>query len=169
MDAPLRPETVFVKNISRLLLLSSYVFLFSGASVHAEGQLTSREAVTASAFGIAGNFTLPEPAIINAYLRTNTSLKNHLLPSFPPLQLIKCEVYLLQMKSLFNFYTADHQGGCAEVPGMKRKPYEAYSEREKFWFFELRSSLCSWPIVLALVAVNAFYIYCPPQLRQEFL
>jgi hypothetical protein len=131
-------------------------------------KLMSPEAVTASAFGTAGNFTLPEPAIINAYLRTNTSLRNHLLPSNPPLQLIKCEVYLLQMKGLFNFYTADHQGGCAEVPGMKRKPYEAYSEREKFWLFQLRSSLCSWPTVLALVAVNVFYIYCLHSFDRNF-
>ncbi|GAQ78647.1 hypothetical protein KFL_000160500 [Klebsormidium nitens] len=38
-----------------------------------------------------GNLTLPEPTPINEYLRTNTTLKNYLLPSDPPLQLIKAQ------------------------------------------------------------------------------
>ena len=103
-----------------------------------------------------GNLTLPEPALINEYLRTNTTLKNYLLPSDPPLQLIKCEAYLLQMGALFNFYVVDHTNGCQVPPPMAPWPEEEYSARGRFWLFKLRGwlSFAGWPGALALLIVT---------------
>jgi hypothetical protein len=162
------PEALLVKDrldICKLLLLS-YVFLNCISSVYADvgaaplQQGSMKSQVSQTAEGTVGNLTLPDPAEINAYIRTNTTLGNVLLPAYPPLQLMKCEVYLLQMKILFNFYTAEHPGGCAEAPGFAKLPKSAYSERQQFWLFGVRSWLSSWSAVLASLVGFAFSACC---------
>ncbi|GAQ81202.1 hypothetical protein KFL_000740030 [Klebsormidium nitens] len=102
------------------------------------------------------SFILPEPALVNDFLRNHSTFKNPLLPSSPPLQLIKCEVYLalLGREGLFNFYAAEHSGGCRVPPPVLPLPESSYSAYGKFWFVQLRRSLTSWRVLLIIAATH---------------
>ncbi|GAQ80617.1 hypothetical protein KFL_000580110 [Klebsormidium nitens] len=121
------------------------------ATTHSLPGDTSRTMLASEDFW---NMSLPDPDVINAYLRSNTSLRNSLLPGTPPLQLIKCHVYLMQTGNLFNFYTADHPGGCEEAPRTALKPMSSYSASEIFWTLTFPRWLCFWPFLLALGFVH---------------
>lgn len=133
-----------------------------GSLTHASQQLIERQetcfASAASRYEGIGNLSLPETDLINAYLRTNTTFRNFLLPDYPPLQLIKCDVFVVQLGALFSFYTADHPGGCQEAPQKQLKPMAEHSAKERFWRFELRNWLCFWPLSLTLVASGLLFL-----------
>lgn len=144
-----------------LLFFCSIIFSSPYSGVQATTQIlqgdTSRMLLASED---SGNMSLPDPDVINAYLRTNTTLRNTLLPGEPPLQLIKCHVYLMQTGILFNFYTADHPGGCEGAPRTAAKPLSSYSANDRFWSFELRESwIFSWPLLLALGFVHCFLLF----------
>jgi hypothetical protein len=56
-------------------------------------------------------------------------------------------------------YTAEHPGGCTEAPGFAKLPKSAYSERQQFWLFGVRSWLSSWSAVLASLVGFALSAY----------
>lgn len=135
------------------------LLLLLGGAAHGAEQKSPAIIATAVSGGFKTviNATLPDPALINEYLQTDTELRNFLLPENPPLQLIKCKVYLYLLdkrEGLFNFYTADHMGGCREPPPVLPWPQEKYSESQKFWCFQLRAWMCSWHFILQLMAIH---------------
>lgn len=67
---------------------------------------------------VDGSTSLPDPGPINRFLKVNTSFVNPLFPSHPPLQLQVCNSSLY--RTAFNFYTAEHPGGCGKAPDMVR-------------------------------------------------
>ena len=55
---------------------------------------------------------------------------------------------------MFNFYAADHLGGCRVPPPVLPLPESSYSASGKFWYIQLRHWLTSWPVIFIIAATH---------------
>lgn len=95
---------------------------------------------------VDGSTSLPDPAPLNAFLQSNTTLTNPLIPSQPPLELQICNASILNQPA-FNFYTIQHPGGCGSAPGLASNPKQEkvvslYETIILLWYCTLLAFIC---------------------------
>lgn len=123
---------------------------------------------------VNGSTSLPDPATVNAFLQSNSSLANPLLPNKAPVQLQLCNASTIA--NAFQYYTLQHPGGCEKAPELVKKSNKAVKTLELVWLvwaplafalylFALIGICCKSP--WGLWAINALVGF-PKQLEAHF-